>query len=152
MDLEARIERLERNERRWRLTAVGALAVLGVVVAAGALADQEKLSVRRLAIVDDHGTERITLEVAGGPADGDRGLAGDAKVGVSAIEGTALLVLKGKGGDSGSRAMLATGPDGSSALALFDDHGAMRLRAAVRPVGPDLLILGPDGKPAFQKP
>lgn len=70
MDLHARIERLERSARRWRLAAAAAGVGLALVVFLGQAA-REPMEVKgeKFVLVDASGASRATLAIeAGGPA------------------------------------------------------------------------------------
>jgi len=70
MNLETRIERLERGDRRWRLAATVAGAGLALVVFMGqARPELGEVKARKFVLVDDEGTSRATLAMeAGGPS------------------------------------------------------------------------------------
>ncbi|HZL91973.1 MAG TPA: hypothetical protein VFB96_26620 [Pirellulaceae bacterium] len=70
MNLETRIERLERGDRRWRLAATVAGAGLALVVFMGqARPEPGEVKARKFVLVDDEGTSRATLAMeAGGPS------------------------------------------------------------------------------------
>jgi hypothetical protein len=119
-DIERRVERLERELRRWRLlAAVGGLA-LGVLALGGAArprAGRRVLAASEFRLVDAAGVPRAVLQMSGSSPE---------------------LALRGAAGKD--RALLALGPDGSPKLALASPAGTVRV----------LLSVGSDGAPALE--
>lgn len=106
-ELEARVRRLEREGRVWRLAVVGAAAVAlaasfrGPVQQDPEAAPETRLAVRELALVDDSGAERAVLALDDGPT------------------------LRFLGGDGSERLALGL-PAGQPLLRLCDPDGAER--------------------------
>ncbi len=154
--IAGRLVRLERSNRRWKLLATIALALLGVGIFTGARGMTrppvvDELRARAFLLVDDHGTplarlgrlphgvlglgfyddgrhSRILLSV---DDDGSSSLGLFGKAGRSG----ALLRASGTGGASlrlldtnwKSRAVLATWPNGAPFLRFADQHGKDRI-------------------------
>lgn len=116
MDIEARIEKLERTNRRYRH---GIVALLSCVIALGAFAMDDGIPdvvrARRFEVVDTSG---MTL----------------AEVGSDATGGRVVTVRRGGGG-----AMLFTNDQGG-AIGLLSPDGKVPFRAGVSPMG-GLLVL-----------
>ena len=168
MDLEQRLARLERANRRMKRIGALVLVVAGAVVLSGAAQgkDLPHLEVASLTVKDQDGDVRarlspletgasLNLYDKGGKtqaefrtvADVGSGLILAGKDGVQATltvgAGSSALRLRDKGGKL--RAELAAAADGSPALALFDKAGGLR---AVLDVDADgsLFLYDKDGK------
>jgi len=109
MDMEQRVCRLERANRRWRRLAWGMLAVVG---SAGLLAmrpaDPDELMVRKLMVVDSEGRQRIVLTGSG-------------------------LIFADEG--ERPRIVMATLDNGSAAIQHFDPDGRRRIATGTFPDG-----------------
>jgi len=116
--LKQRIDRLEREARRWRVLAFGLLAVWSLVILLGATRGvPDELKARRFVVVDETGTTRGSFSASG-------------KV--------ASLVLTGNTGRR--RITLAVLGRGAPLLMFSDSSGARRLQLAQQP-GSDMVHL-----------
>jgi hypothetical protein len=113
MSIEARLDRVERSLARTRLMNLGLLLGLTALVAGGADSVQDSITVRRLAIVDEHGAERVILSA-------DQG-------------GAAGMWVK----DASDRVRLSSGVSSNNASysQWFDANGRSRLAAMCSPTG-----------------
>ena len=69
-DVTQRLDRLERENRRWRLLGISAVTVLGLVVVMGAteskgVKGEEEIRARRIVVVDRDGKQRVVLDASG---------------------------------------------------------------------------------------
>lgn len=141
--LEGRIASLERENRRWRRGAVLVLAMVGGLVVMGGSPPSrvsDEIRTRRMTIVDQAGAVRVELAAKPDGASGlvvydQRGIPRATLV-VRTAEDIisppgATLELHSQEGSGG--ALLATTPDGRSALNLFDRAGESRAFLTVLP-------------------
>ena len=146
MTTEERLTRLEREVRRWRVTA-GLVLLVGVGLAlAGAKKGPGELTATKLTIVDAAGKMRAGLGVA---ADGVAlkltDAAGKTSVGVAVTADVGVLMFTDAAGKT--RAALALAAD-RAGLMLADADGKPRAALAVDKDGWPALTLGDaDGKP-----
>ena len=164
MSLEARVGRLERENRRLRAGTVAVLAVVvGLVCVAATKPAQKVVRARQFEVVDGKGKKRAVL---GGLTDGRVGLSvtdtnskervelvmsrdggahlglGDKHSGVVllwAVDGSSFVALCGAKGES--RIGLGLLPDGGSDLAFRDVLGVGRLDTGLLPDGTPTLSL-----------
>jgi hypothetical protein len=150
-----RVERLERDLRRWRRVASGlalgavALATLAAGGTRGRVVEAQKFVVRDLA-------GRVRAEL--GPSDNDRQLAlrfrdltGSPRVTLGMEDETAVLVLADKTGRP--RAGLVTLAQGVPGLTLYDTTGRARLELGVIREGqPSVRLFDARGGAAWKAP
>jgi len=152
--IEARVARLEREARRWRRVAGG--AVLGLI--AVALMGQAKPGARvveaeRFVLRDGNGVIRAELGV-----DGDQSVAlrfkddtSMPRLTVGIENGSSLIVLNDKNGKL--TAGLVSLPHGSPALSLYDLNGKTRAELLLLREGvPALTLSDRDGFLAWKTP
>jgi hypothetical protein len=137
----ARLDRLERESRRWRRVALGSWLAIGALLLLGQSSPRatrpasptRTVEAERFILRDARGRSGATLGWA--PDDTPRltlhDPAGQARtlltVGAGGAPGLSLLDTDGKT----VRAALIVGPDGAPGLALFDSAGKPRLAAAL---------------------
>lgn len=142
-----RLDRLERQHRRWQLLGGSALALLGLAVLLGATGSKEikaleEIRAKRFVLVDAHGAPRGGLHV---------GTDGKSRVILTDQMGTphAVLFVEASGAPGlvlydqagGRRATFLVDTDHAPALVLTDGAGATRAKLFVRPEGSASLAL-----------
>ena len=143
--ISRRLTRLERSNRRWKLLATSALALLGLVLVLGAKGATRQpaageLRARAFVLVDEQGT---TLARLGRLPHGVLGLGfyddgRRSRILLSVKEdGTSSLNLFSKGGRSG--ALLNASRTGGASLRLLDAHWKSRATVATWPNGAPFL-------------
>jgi hypothetical protein len=132
MTIEERVARLERSNRRWRLLAVSALALLGTGgLLAMRPAEPDELTLRKVVIVDAQGRQRVVLSGSGLIfADSEeipRIVMATLDNGASAIQHF----------DAAGRRRIATGtfPDGGASVLQMDTERRVRLESGTYPGG-----------------
>jgi hypothetical protein len=154
-ELSARLEKVERTNRRWRAGGIVALVLVAAGAAMGQAASPEKvIRAGRFEALDGEGRPRAVL---GSGADGSpalRLLDRDGKVHGSMEvfpDGySALRLLDGNGRIRGS---IDAFQDGSPALRLLDRDEKIRASIDVFKDGsPELRLLDRDGKVLFRAP
>ena len=125
MDLHARMERLERENKRLKLIGGAVLLLFGVCLMLGfAPADNpQEIKAERFLVIDKDGKTRAVLGM-------DRN---NAALLMSDPTGRRLLSVK-------------FAPDGVSALVFFDSNGTPRLELALTRTGPVLNCIGEDSE------
>ena len=131
------LERMERENRRWRVIGVLALAALCLVVLVGASGERnaqilDEIRARQILLVDSSGVVRGGLRTA---SDGSVALSladseGKLRTGL-AVPPDGSPHLRFYDGAGKPRGGLIVTRDGSLALALADKNGVVRLWAAV---------------------
>ncbi|MGH7264923.1 MAG: hypothetical protein ACREMB_08740, partial [Candidatus Rokuibacteriota bacterium] len=99
--LMSRLDRLERENRRWRFVGLAALMLVGLILAPGATGQPNEVRARRFVVVDDTGRMRAMLGSAVDFHGGLRlyGPGGDLRVALSIWDETGpSLNFYGKGG------------------------------------------------------
>jgi hypothetical protein len=148
-NLASRLDRVERSLTRVRGTNLVLIGALATLVVGGANAPQDTMSVRRLAVVDANGNERLVLD-----GQDDKQAAGlawydqegyvrlSAKTYPSGQASFQCLDTKGQ-----SRIALTTQTSGESSLQWRDMNNKLRIGASTKPNGEALMIwLAPNGK------
>ncbi|MFQ5691936.1 MAG: hypothetical protein ACE5IM_02680 [Nitrospinota bacterium] len=153
-----RLDRLERESRRWRALGIAAVAVLGLVALLGAKGTRvaDEVRARRFVVVDREGRVRAALAVVV-KEDVEKGLGlalydadGNRRASLGVSRDGANVLLKDAGGRT--RIALAVGRNGP-VLALYDANFKTRAGLAVFDgKGPTLLLNGPNGKPIWRAP
>ncbi|MGL4465459.1 MAG: hypothetical protein ACRC1K_25190 [Planctomycetia bacterium] len=134
MSLERRIERLERENRRWKRVGLGAVAAAGIALTVGAAPAPRVLEVAGLRLVDAKGKLHGYLSVdAGGPRLFFLGNDGSPK---------AALVVQGKDAN-----LTVTGSDGKPKVALgtLNEQTYLSLGAATGSASLNLTVSEADG-------
>lgn len=173
--LTHRIERLEREARRWRCAAVFLGGVLGIVgllgaTAAGPVPVAEEIRARRFVLVDEAGQQRayLAMEPAGKLSDEMRNVVGSA-LAAKIEEPQPRLLLLGQGEGhlalSPTTVVISTTESlfslGSESLVMWD--GQSRVRVVLDSTGDtvkqlgfppvsSLVLGGSDGKVLFKAP
>ncbi len=176
-ELEARVERLERENRRIRRGAFIALVVIAGLIFMGQTSEpgiSNVLRTRRLVIEDESGTMRLGLGVTSGGS----GLlmfdeTGKRRLSLLLVNGTPQMMMCDKGGTS--RALLSADSAGPGlilcdeageargafvlpkstgpGLALRDQKGGMRVYLGLDPKDqPTLLALSAEGNIIWKEP
>ena len=148
-NLASRLDRVERSLTRVRGTNLVLIGALATLVVGGANAPQDTMSVRRLAVVDANGNERLVLDgqddkQAAGLAwyDQEGNARLSAKTYPSGQASFQCLDTKGQ-----SRIALTTQTSGESSLQWRDMNNKLRIGASTKPNGEALMIwLAPNGK------
>lgn len=140
-DLLARVDRLERENRRLKLTTGALVAALAGAALLGAVWPQEipeTIAAQAIAVLDDDGNPRILLD-ANGVFYGDEN--GTTRVGLGMDEnGTAFIRVYGVRGEK-QRISLGVNPNDSAALSFGDAPGIVRAVLGVGSRGAPLLSL-----------
>lgn len=134
--LQQRVDRLEREVRRWRLFGPAALALLGLIVLLGATGQkvEDEVRAKSFVLVDQQGRQRAVLNVVPLP--------------FFDIAGLRLYDQKGR-----ARAALAVAGDGSSALNLYDQANFTQVNLSADPDGtPHLNLFGTNRQLLWQAP
>jgi len=120
VDLERRIEQLERVQRRWRRGAccLGGLLLAGLLLGARADSNDEEIRTGRLVLTDDKGRARAALTVNS--------------------DGTALIGLMD--GSRHTRASLFVAEDGTAGLSLADPGQTPRVKLELNAAGDRPLV------------
>ena len=148
-NLASRLDRVERSLTRVRGTNLVLFGALAALVVGGANAPQDTMSVRRLAVVDSNGNERLVLN-----GEDDKQAAGlswydqdgyarlSAKTYPSGQSSFQCLDTKGQ-----SRIAMTTQASGESSVQWRDMSNKLRIGASTKANGDALMIwLAPDGK------
>ncbi len=176
-ELQQRLDRLERGNRRWKRVAAFALpaslftVLIGLALpiravepgrvtvmdssgrlraAVGVLPDGSPF----LGLYDEHGVSRLNL----GLVDGAPHLifadpSGKSKIALAASDDGSLLLGFRGAGEKLLRAGIAARPDGSSALILYDSGGRARLGLTVEADGtPGLRVMASNGNVIWKAP
>ena len=148
-NLASRLDRVERSLTRVRGTNLVLIAALAALVIGGANAPQDTMSVRRLAVVDANGKERLVLDgeddnkaagLAWYDAEGFARLS--AKTYPSGQSSFQCLDTKGQ-----SRIAMTTQTSGESSVQWRDVNNKLRIGASTKSNGDALMIwLAPNGK------
>jgi hypothetical protein len=155
MNLETRIERLERAGRRWRLAAIACGTGLALAVLMGqARPEPGEVKATKFVLVDEAGTSRATLAIeSGGPSlvlTDTRGH-GAIRLSVPKVpdKGTLYLSDREAGGDlelaitqngpvihlndrRGNRVRLATNELNAPLAAVYDDEGKLLFQVTAK--------------------
>lgn len=149
-ELEARVKKLERENRRVKVGALLALVLVGGVVCSGQTQTSEDkvldtIKTRKLIVVDEAGKPRAALGITGG----DPGLflyseAEEVKVALalSSSTGPGLHLF---GQTQKGNAVLAATPMGP-ALGLYDDAGTIRAGLSITSAGPGVQLYDEAGR------
>lgn len=151
MNLETRIERLERASRRWRLAATVAGCGLGLALLLGqAKPEPTEVKAGKFVLVDEAGASRATLAIeAGGPSlvlTDARGR-GAIRLAVPKVPDKGTLYLSdGEAGADLELAMTQNGP-----VVHLNDRTGNRVRLATNELNAPLAaVYDEDGKVLFQ--
>jgi hypothetical protein len=154
-DLSARVERLERANRR--LKAAGALGlVLAFGVAATGQIIKPRDEVRGGSFVAIEPGGKACVSMSAGPLPGSGGLAfldreGKARCSLDSWGEDSKLEIREKGGDV--QALVVVEKDGSAGVRVSDSQGRLRAEIGVRANGdPALVLYDKEGKPVFRAP
>ena len=149
-EMLVRLDRMERQLRRWRRGAVVALG-LALVAVAGAMGTPpvQELSVKTLRIVDDAGRDRIVLTADPLQADmtffdplGKSRLTLDV-----AKDRRPVLIFADELGKESNRLVLGLEEEGVPALMLYDNKGRKRLALGIpKDGGPMIRVLDENEK------
>jgi hypothetical protein len=147
-EIRARLGRLERQLRFWRIAAMLAVALSAVAVA-GAVADPpaKELSVETLRIVQRDGKERIVLTAVPGIPDMTfLDPAGHSRLTLDIADDNKPVVTIAESGAAKGRLTLGI-ENGSPMLQLYDRGGHKRVTIGVpKDVGALIRILDEDGR------
>jgi hypothetical protein len=148
-----RLERMERQLRRWKFGALG----LAVVVVAGAMAAPQfrELSVRSLRIVDDAGKDRIVLTAE--PSLPDMTFfdpSGKSRLTLDiAKDRRPVLLFADESGRESNRLTLGLEDEGHPGLVLYDGAGRKRITFGIpRDGGPVIRVLDENEKLRMRLP
>jgi hypothetical protein len=149
-----RVERLEREARRWRRAATALALVVVALATLGAAVPRRVVEAQKFVVRDASGRIRAEL----GPTDSDQELAlrfrdqrGSQRLTVGMENETALLVLGDKTGRP--RAGLVTLAEGAPGLTLYDGTGRARVELALAREGePRVALLDARGGSAWKAP
>jgi hypothetical protein len=145
-EMKTRLDRLERQLRRWRLGA----AALAAVVAVGATAPAVKdLSVKTLRIIDDAGRERIVLTAE--PSKPDMTFfdpSGKSRLTLDiAKDRRPMLLFADESGKESNRLTLGLEDEGHPGLILYDGAGRKRVAFGIpKEGGPVIRVLDENEK------
>ncbi|AIE86130.1 hypothetical protein [Fimbriimonas ginsengisoli] len=153
-DVQGLVTRIERLERKNRFL-IGALLVLPLLAAAGWVAKEDVLKVKRLEIVDDRGVPLVILSpdrLNEGGMITLRDKDGEKRGWWQAGPGTSSLTLNSEGPDAtgDSTLGLTVGPK-RSALSMFSKNGAS-LSAGMQADEPKVELYDTKGHPLFVAP
>lgn len=146
-EMRRRLDRMERQLRRWRLGALG----LAVVAVAGAMATPQarELTVKTLRIVDDAGKDRIVLTAE--PSRPDMTFfdpSGKSRLTLDiAKDRRPLLLFADESGKEANRLTLGLEDEGHPGLILYDGHGRKRITLGIpKDGGPVIRVLDENEK------
>jgi hypothetical protein len=149
-EMSTRLDRMERQLRRWRRGAAAALGLAALAVA-GAMAEPplKELAVKTLRIVDDAGKDRIVL--SSNPEDADIILydpSGKSRLTLDvAKDRRPVLLFADESGKESNRLVLGLEDEGHPALQLFDGTGRKRVAIGIpKEGGPVIRVLDENGK------
>ena len=149
-ELRERLDRMERQLRRWRRAALAGLGV-GVCLVAGAMQGPpaKELSVKTLRIVDDQGKDRIVLTAD--PEKADLTLfdpSGKSRLTLDvAKDRRPVLFFADETGKESNRLELGLEDEGHPALMLYDGAGRKRVAFGIpKQGGPVIRVLDENGK------
>lgn len=149
-EMRDRLDRLERQLRRWRR---GALALAGVtaLAVAGAMAQPpaKELTVKKLRVVDDAGKDRIVLSAD--PVEADLTFfdpSGKSRLTIDvAKDRRPVLQFSDDANKESSRMTLGLEDEGHPALTLYDGSGRRRVTFGIgKQGGPVLRVLDENGR------
>ncbi|RPH76860.1 MAG: hypothetical protein EHM88_18855 [Candidatus Rokuibacteriota bacterium] len=153
LSMAQRVERLERDQRRWRRLATAAGIGLVAVALMGQKPPPRIVEAERFILRDAAGRIRAELGVDTEQSVALRFKDADSmpKLSVATENGSSVVVLNEQGGRV--RAGLVTLPHGAPALTLYDPNGKNRAELALtRDGAPALTILDRDGFLAWKTP
>lgn len=149
-EMRARIDRMERQLKRWRRGALAALG-LALVVIAGAMAAPpvKELSVRTLRVVDDTGKDRIVLTA--NPEEADLTFfdpSGKSRLTLDvAKDRRPVLYFSDETNKESNRLTLGLEDEGHPALMLYDGNGKKRVSFGIpKEGGPVIRVLDENEK------
>lgn len=148
-DMRVRLDRMEREIRHWRWSALVALPVLVVLVAGGMAGPPAKeLSVGTLRIVDQAGKDRIVLTAATGIPDMTfLDPSGKSRLTLDIADDQRPVLLFSESGQESGRLTIGLEEEGVPMLQLYDGSGKKRLTFGVpKEGGPVLRVLDKDGR------
>ncbi len=154
-EIRERLDRIERELRRWRLGALAALSLAVIVGTAGALAEHAKdLRVQTLRLVDQQGKERIILTAEEGIPDMTfLDPAGKGRLTLDITEDRTPVLLFSESGEEKNGLTLGFGEEEGPMLQFFDNKGKKRITIAAPPKGkPYLRFMDDQGKLIFRFP
>ena len=147
--LSQRVNRLERENRRWKRCGLAFACLAGVGLLMGqASHSSQVVKAQRVIIVDEEGNERIVL--AGAKDQATLVLkngAGQASAVLSAAKESAGLSVTDTDGKLRINLAKDFRASGNAGLWLYDELGKPRYVAGVGPRGPNVLFLDESGKP-----
>jgi hypothetical protein len=140
--LSARLDRLEREARRWKVLAGGAVGLLALGALLGTAAPGgPEVRASRFVLVDDAGRRRAVLDTDPDAALRIYSKEGQEKIALGLRGGGPGLVLRG--GRSPGGATFEVLPDGTPIVNLMRPDSAARAQLALSPRGePSLLLRG----------
>jgi hypothetical protein len=148
IEMHARLERLERELRRWRLGGL-MLVALAIVAVAGAMAQPpaRETRVETLRIVQQDGRERIVLTAVPGVPDMTfLDPAGNTRLTLDIADDSKPVLAISESGAARGRLTLGI-ENGSPILQLYDREGTRRVTIGVpRDVGALIRIYDEEGK------
>lgn len=149
-EMRDRLDRMERQLRRWRRGAVAGLGLAAVAVA-GAMAQPpaKELVVKTLRVVDDAGKDRIVL--SSNPDEADLTLfdpSGKSRLTLDvAKDRRPVLLFADESNKESNRLVLGLEDEGHPALLLYDGTGHKRVAFGIpKEGGPVIRILDESGK------
>ena len=149
MELETRVEKLERENRWLKRIGMTALIVGGLIVMLGQARPQsaEVLRASKFVLVDKEGRQRATLAIEnGGPALEDTRGRGVARLQVPKIPDKPSLYLS----DPGQSARVELAMTMNGPVMHFSDQAGTRVRLAANELNAPLAaIYGPEGEEVF---
>jgi hypothetical protein len=149
----ARVERLERAQRRWQRLAAGAVLSLAAVGLMGQKPAPRVVEAERFLLKDAAGRTRAELVVDSEQSVALRFRDADTmpRLSIGTENGASVLVLNEQGGKV--RAGLVTLAQGSPALTLYDNNGKTRAELGLAREGaPALTFTDRDGFLAWKTP
>lgn len=145
-ELTARLEKLERDNRRLRAFAVAALVLAAALSTIYATAPvPEKITAHEFDVVDGSGKARMKLRtIDGSPHTSLYDAQGKvrAAMGMTSDGSPSIVLLDAQGN---LRAAMGVAPDGTPSIGLSDAQGYPRVGMVLTPGGPGIWLSDPQG-------
>ena len=139
-----RLERLEKQNRRFKQIGALALILVGSVLLMGQAPITRTVEANEFIVKDANGKQRASLGLFGNqPTLSLFGESGKVQAALSVVAGFPSLILSDASGEL--RAMLGVRPDGQE-LALYDANGKLRAELSVLFGRPELSLFDASGK------